>query len=145
MITVYEILKNRLWISPRTADLSDDDCLGLIKDRRLTAIVNLWSKPDPRCFSLVEYVNEPLPDGKITKLLEIKAFILADRVANIIENDGRVLIHCRGGRNRSGLVAGLVLYKMLDITGAQAVAMIQTARPRSLANQHFRTYLEQLP
>jgi protein-tyrosine phosphatase len=52
----------------------------------------------------------------------------------------RVLITCHMGRNRSGLVMGLVLMQ-LGYTSAQAIALIRSARKGALSNAHFRGVL----
>ena len=52
----------------------------------------------------------------------------------------RVLSHCTGGFNRSGLVAGLILTE-LGMSGAEALARIRAKRPGALYNGTFADYL----
>ena len=58
---------------------------------------------------------------------------------------GAVVIHCRAGRNRSGLLSALVVRELLRIDGARALAHVQQARPRAIANEAFADYLKELP
>jgi protein-tyrosine phosphatase len=54
-----------------------------------------------------------------------------------------VLVHCSMGRNRSGLVNGCILW-LDEMSGIEAVKLIQKKRPGALVNPVFRNYLENL-
>ena len=69
----------------------------------------------------------------------------ADEVVQLLLRGARVLITCAQGRNRSGLVAGIVLYRTSGLSGAECVRHIQQRRPGALTNEHFVAALSNLP
>lgn len=69
---------------------------------------------------------------------------VAKLVLQCLSADKRVLVTCSAGRNRSGLISGLVHMLRFGLTGAEAVARIKSARPDALTNDVFRRYLESL-
>lgn len=111
------------------------------------AVVCLVKHPDPefeRQFQVRGgwYVYRPISDGKIIErgLLELLAFDLAQ----VIRKGKAVIVQCRAGRNRSGLLAALVVREVEGCTGAEALEHVQRARPNALANPHFCAYLRSL-
>jgi len=57
----------------------------------------------------------------------------------------RILITCMAGRNRSGILAGLVLMKRFGMSGDEAILVIRDARgPAALSNPSFSSYLQSL-
>jgi protein-tyrosine phosphatase len=106
-------------------------------------------RPSPEVVAhFKEYRYWHMPDGK-----EIPVEAVGGAVAIIVRwlAEGRyVIIHCYGGRNRSGLVAAEVLMKLNGITGKRALEVIDGAsqkrngQPRALVNPYFRAYLEAL-
>lgn len=61
-------------------------------------------------------------------------------VHRLLDDNGTVAIHCRGGSGRTGLMAAILLLERghdLD----QAVAMVQQLRPNALKQQPHRDYL----
>lgn len=64
----------------------------------------------------------------------------ADRLHELRQESG-VLIHCYGGRNRSCLLAGLVLVRG-GMSGEQALQTIESQEPKALYNPVFRDLLE---
>lgn len=72
---------------------------------------------------------------------------LADMLAECVQAHERVAVLCRQGRNRSGLLSGLVLNK-LGMPGRQAVARIRKKRRHALSGgggPAFAKYLSTLP
>jgi protein-tyrosine phosphatase len=95
-----------------------------------------------------EYRYTPMPDGKTIPYEEVAHCV---KIIDEWLNAGkRVLVHCYGGRNRSGLVAAEVLMKLEGISGREAMARIDAVSKkkdgsaRALTNPYFRAYLEQL-
>lgn len=65
---------------------------------------------------------------------------LADRAVTLLD-EGKLLIHCQAGLNRSSLLAALVL-RRLGHTSAEAIALLRERRcPVVLCNQTFERYL----
>lgn len=93
-----------------------------------------------------EYRYCHMPDGRKIPTEEVAHCVKI--VRTWLKAGHRVIVHCYGGRNRSGLVAASVLMDQLDITGAEAIKRIDAASrkrngdPRALTNAHFRTFLE---
>lgn len=53
------------------------------------------------------------------------------RLREILQADGKVLIHCRGGLGRSGLVAAMLLIDG-GINSQEAIRMVRQARPGTI-------------
>lgn len=67
---------------------------------------------------------------------------------SVAREGGKVLIHCTGGLNRSGVVAARALMIALDIEGREAVEIMRRRRdPFCLCNRAFERWItgEQLP
>lgn len=78
--------------------------------------------------------REELPDMDV-------AGVVAALAAACVSRGGRVVVNCNAGRNRSGLLAALVMHR-LGLTGI--LATIQTAHPQALYNPVFATYVRGL-
>ena len=57
----------------------------------------------------------------------------------------RLLITCNQGRNRSGLVASLILWTLNFGTGKHCADHVRRHRPRALTNDAFYDWLSALP
>jgi hypothetical protein len=68
---------------------------------------------------------------------------IAVQVVEYLNQGKKVMVHCSLGKNRSGLVIGVVLVSM-GMLGKDAVKLIQSKVPGSLFNPTFREYLETL-
>ena len=69
---------------------------------------------------------------------------LADLV-NTCRADGKTLVHCQAGLNRSNLVAGLALVKS-GLPPSEAIALLRDRRsPAVLCNETFASWLLDLP
>ncbi len=56
---------------------------------------------------------------------------LSPRLHRILENGGRVLVHCRGGLGRAGTIAALLLVER-GRPASEAITLVRTARPGSV-------------
>lgn len=70
---------------------------------------------------------------------------LAGLVAGLVEDGHQALVHCTFGRNRSGLVATLVVRELLGLSGAEALAYVRRRRDRAANNETFAQWLTSLP
>lgn len=70
---------------------------------------------------------------------------LASLVAALIRDGHQALVHCTFGRNRSGLMATLVVRELLGLTGADALAHVRERRDRAANNKAFEEWLASLP
>ena len=149
MMKIYSI-RPGLIQTARTHTLTDDECSNLVQQYGITAVLNLWHTVDHRMFSIIRSRNgwyhvNPLPDGRIDTNMADTVEYLAGRVVTEIQHGGCVLVHCWGGRNRSGLISALALMRLEGITGKDAIAAVKAVRSGALVNEHFNAYLENRP
>jgi hypothetical protein len=146
MMKIYTVYPGKVLLSARTHTLTDEQCAALVKDHGLTGVVNLWHTPDDRMQRLVPWYEQiSLPDGQISPRMAQVLESLADDVAAETHRHGKVLLHCWGGRNRSGLLAALVLKRLERISGAVAYDRVRQVRRGALVNLHFARYLKEQP
>lgn len=81
----------------------------------------------------------PLRDGKV--LQEAWYWYAALRIRNYLMRGDTVLVHCLAGRNRSCLVAALVLVYEEKLTGLEAMSRILEVRPNAFHNEAQRAWL----
>lgn len=68
---------------------------------------------------------------------------IAQQTANLVQ-EGKTLVHCQAGLNRSGLVAGRTLM-LMGHTADEAISMLRNNRsPLVLCNDAFEEYLRSL-
>jgi hypothetical protein len=129
-----------LWLSPAC-----DDWAPVVQQHALSAVIDLEGGLDsgiPVNPNQVIYVYFPFRDEDVPTLHKLHA--VARLGAALVQTGERVLVHCQMGLNRSALVAGLVLVYS-GLSGAEAVARLQTRRPGALYNDAFASYLRELP
>ncbi len=97
------------------------DCAGELPDAFRHSAA-LWSQ----CY-FADVRSSPAQFARIKQLASIAARDL---------EHGDVLVFCRFGNNRSGLVAGLTL-RELGFSGQEAIVAIRSKRPGALANLDF--------
>lgn len=90
------------------------------------------------------YVHHPLEDGReLPALTDLE--VVARAGAQVLREGGRVLVHCTEGKNRSGLVAAMILRQLVRCSGMVARDHLRAAVPGSLYNRHFYAWLGELP
>jgi protein-tyrosine phosphatase len=70
---------------------------------------------------------------------------LASLVAGMVGDGHRALVHCTFGRNRSGLVATLIVRELLNLSGAAALDFVRERRNGVVNNVAFEKWLSSLP
>ena len=90
------------------------------------------------------YLKCPLVDGDALPEPGL-TLRLAALVAGLVEDGHRALVHCTFGRNRSGLVATLLVRELLGLSGAEALAYVRARREGVANNETFAAWLESLP
>jgi protein-tyrosine phosphatase len=70
---------------------------------------------------------------------------LATLVAGLVEDGHQALVHCTFGRNRSGLMATLIVRELLGLSGADALDYVRQRRDRAANNETFAEWLRSLP
>lgn len=116
----------------------------MIAQGNIGAVACLVNRHDTEMAQLLgrSYIFYPISDGKVVERgLEFIAFDLAQ----VIHHGKAVIVHCRAGRNRSGLLAALVVRELTGCSGTKALEHVQRTRPNALANDYFCAYLHSLP
>jgi protein-tyrosine phosphatase len=119
-----------------------NDKVPALRAAGIEVVVSLW-RPDPDLFDVVEYHHYPTSDGQ--KIDRGLYGALAYDFARCVRDGRTVLVHCQGGRNRSGLLNALIVRQLYGCTGLDAANVVRLARPGALANPYFLRYLVGLP
>ena len=69
----------------------------------------------------------------------------AKRAAELSQAGHRVLVTCKAGLNRSGVVSALAIHYITGWSGDKCAKIVQGARSGSLFNQMFLEYLNGIP
>lgn len=96
----------------------------------------------PAAPNQIFYVYFPIKDEALPSLPKLDA--LGRLVADLVDRDHRVLVHCRMGLNRSVLVIATAL-TYLGYTGESALVHLQGIRPGALYNETFAEHVRTLP
>lgn len=107
-------------------------------------IVNLWNRQDSLDLTPIGkrmYINWPMRDGLI-KEQENFLLPLANMLKELLLDGKLVLIHCQGGRNRSALLAGLIMKAHYSEEDRDWVEYIRQIRGSSaFNNEEFAKFL----
>jgi protein-tyrosine phosphatase len=96
-------------------------------------------------FPGVEVVHCPLWDGEASMSELVAAREGARRAAEAHRQGRRVLVTCRQGRNRSGLVVAMTIRMLTGASGKRIVHHIRKRRSLALTNTAFARALGALP
>ena len=99
----------------------------------------------------MEHFHLPIPDGGVPDPKWERAWATAGpRIRSLLKEGCKVLVHCRGGLGRTGLVAARLLVEF-GMAPQQAIRTVRRARPGTIENeaqaQHVRqqTTVEPVP
>jgi protein-tyrosine phosphatase len=87
-----------------------------------------------RYFPFADDIQEP-------SLTELQTIGAASTLVASLFRSGEVVVACREGKNRSGLVAALALRRAYGWTGEQARDFVRKRRPGAIYNWHFEQLL----
>ena len=88
------------------------------------------------------YLYYPVLDDELPELGKLET--VARLVADLVAARHVVLVHCRLGLNRSGLLVATAL-TYLGLTGAQALDHLRAVQPGALYNDVFAEHVRRLP
>jgi len=82
-------------------------------------------------------------DVRVNRMMRfLPTWILAaQRVAQLLDKDKRVLVTCMAGLNRSGMVTAMALHLRTGWSGEECVEHIRSCRPMALCNDTFAKWL----
>lgn len=94
-------------------------------------------------FPGVRVIHAPNDDAPIGDGGEVEGAVAASKlVADALRRDEKVLVTCRAGLNRSGLISALALARSTTMTGPAIVEALRRARgPWALSNDDFRDFV----
>jgi len=136
-----ELLPGRLWQGGCPVDFD------WVRAQGITVVVDIAdadAHPPAGATEGLAYLKVPLVDADDVPD-PVLVQHLARMVAALIAEGRTVLVHCTFGRNRSGLVAALVVREVLGVPGAEALAHVQARRDGTVNNETFAAWLRSLP
>jgi protein-tyrosine phosphatase len=104
-------------------------------------------QPDTSLYPGIQVVYAPNDDdfSRLPTREELKIALDAARATTeLIQNNRKVLVTCRMGWNRSGLVSALTLYLLTGKSGTSCVAQVRGKRPKALGNPGFCEVLSRI-
>jgi hypothetical protein len=143
-LEIFEILENQLYQSGAPEDAAE---WASIRARGIDVAVDLFGSLDPGVPAepnSILYIFWPIEDADYMPAMGILN-VLVDTIVRLIQLGHKVLVHCRMGKSRSGLLNALVVMRLQGISGHDAVALVRKQRPGALGNNVFTAYLESLP
>jgi hypothetical protein len=134
-----ELIPGKLWHGGCPVDWVKESGIDVVLD-----LADADAYPPAESIAALTYLKcplvdeESLPDPGLT-------LRLATLVAGLVRDGHQALVHCTFGRNRSGLMATLVVRELLGLTGADALEYVQARRDRAANNDTFADWLASLP
>ena len=138
--TIYKVIKIEqgtlsVMAKPVPGEWIEDEFIGL-RHLGVDKVVSLLEVQEQREIGLeqeealclkndIEFVSFPIPDRGLPNT--VKAVNFADELYAQICKGKHVVIHCRSGIGRTGIIAGAVLVKSGKIA-VEAIALISAAR-----------------
>ncbi|WP_042425642.1 dual specificity protein phosphatase family protein [Streptacidiphilus anmyonensis] len=134
-------IRPRLWMGGHFWADAEGGLRPAVVDAQFDLVVSLFTRdghgPHPR----VDHLVHEIPDGPLTSTQIRSVQQAATTVAAAVRSERTVLVRCRSGYNRSGLVVGQALVE-LGHDAAGAVDLIRQNRsPWALHNRTFEQYL----
>lgn len=136
-----ELVEGRLWHGGCPVDF------GWVRATGIDVVLDVAdadAHPPAEAIEGLTYVKCPLVDAGAVPEPTL-TLGLAGVVARLVEDGHRALVHCTFGRNRSGLMATLVVRELLGVSGADALAHVRSRRRNVANNEAFEEWLASLP
>lgn len=113
---------------------------GEILSTDINVVIDLEGTPDKEVPKNIIYISWAIEDGPLpdTNIL----WGIATFAAQMVKNGYKVLSHCVGGYNRSGLMNACIIKKLNpNLRGEQIIELIRTSRPGALSNPTFIDFI----
>ena len=98
--------------------------------------------PVERVNGRIVCVRWPIDDGPLGDVTMLHA--LASLGADAVGRGAAAVAMCEMGRNRSGLLAAMIVARLHGISGIDAMALVRRANPEAIANPWFAQFLREL-
>lgn len=87
------------------------------------------------------WFHAPIPDVSIPGLAFIAAWrTIGPRISEQLRTGGSVVVHCRGGLGRAGMVAAMLLVLMGE-NPRRAIERVRAVRPGAIETQAQEAYV----
>ena len=91
----------------------------------------------------ITWLHLPIPDfGAPDAVFETRWKDIGPDVRNTLRGGGRVVVHCRGGRGRAGLMAARLLVEM-GLSADEAIAAVRKANPLAIETVTQEDHIKQ--
>lgn len=124
------------------SQISSKEDIKKVKDLEIKTIIDLEGGFDPPMGFLESYLYWPISDVPWLPDLEY-LFSVAVYCVHLLNSKRKVLVHCKQGLNRSGLVCGRIM-SLMGWRGADILIVITEKIPGALWNPIFREYIRGL-
>lgn len=124
------------------SQIKNQEDIEKVKELKIQTIIDLEGGFDPPMGFLESYLYWPISDVPWLPNLDY-LFCVANLGTLLIKNDQKVLVHCKQGLNRSGLVCGRIM-NLSGESGRQILKRINEKIPGALWNPVFREYVRGL-
>jgi protein-tyrosine phosphatase len=122
--------------------ISTDEDVEKVKDLKINLIIDLEGGFDPPMNFLDSYLFWPILD--LPFLPDLQGLLMVSSFGKwALDYHRRVLVHCRCGFNRSGLVCGRIM-ALKGCRGPEILRKITEKVPGALWNPIFREYIRGL-
>jgi hypothetical protein len=135
-----ELVPGRLWHGGCPVDFDWVRATGIDV---VLDVADADAHPPADAIEGLTYLKCPLVDGGTVPDPTL-TLGLAALVARLVDDGHRALVHCTFGRNRSGLMATLVVRELLGLSGADALAHVRSRRRKVANNAAFEEWLGSL-
>ena len=129
--TAFEVFPNLF----QGSQISTKEDVEKVRDLKIEVIIDLEGGFDPPMGFLDSYLYWPISDVPWLPDLYY-LFCVANFGTLLIKNDQKVLVHCKQGLNRSGLVCGRIM-SLSGESGRQILKAINEKIPGALWNPIF--------
>jgi hypothetical protein len=126
---------------PIVRDLDAD--LGAIADWRPDVVVSLIEEHEPNLLGVPDlfarlsvfgaWRHHPIPDLGVPEAADAWAALL-DELGRRLDGGGRVIVHCRAGLGRTGMLAASLLARS-GLAADEALAAVRRARPGTVETE----------
>lgn len=128
----------------------DTDLARLVDEYRARVLVSLLTPHEYAEFGIadlptaarkhqLEFLSLPIEDGGIPRSVG-EAVVLVEQILERLQSTGTVVVHCRGGLGRTGLIAACCL-TTAGHQAEQAIAIVRAARPKAIENSSQEAFI----